>query len=508
MSLTKEESNFTVNLEKLAKVLNQALYVFTLGSFLLAYYKSHYFYYLGSFFLFVTLLNIYYRHIQKKHALLSNFGILAQLRYLLESLGPELRQYLFMSDTEEKPFSRLERAEVYRKSKGIELSAAFGSLDNFGPQEIKLRHSMYPMNKQDMSPFSLTFGDLRNCPNPYTIDKPFMISAMSYGSLSQPAVRALSRGAKKSGVVMNTGEGGFPKYHLMEGADLIFQMGTAKFGVRNDDSSLNDEKLKKLANENAIKMIEIKLSQGAKPGKGGILPKEKINKEISELRGVPMGEDVLSPSSHIECKSPEKTVQLIKRVQEVSQKPVGIKLCFGRRDEFQKLVEEMKSQDVFPDYIAIDGSEGGTGAAPKVFLDDVGVPIYKALVEVNNILNELNVRDRTKIIASGKLFNAGKQMIALSLGADAIYVARGFMLSIGCIQSLLCNNNRCPVGITTHDPHLTAGLDIEDKSERAANYVRNLWKDHKEVLAALGKKQHSELNRDNLFIPFDSIASR
>lgn len=406
-----------------------------------------------------------------------------------------------MSDIEERPFTRIERNEIYRKAKNIDSSSAFGSQLNFTAGEIKLRHSMYPVHTGDLEKFELTFGDTRTETAIHPVNKPIMISAMSYGALGSHAVRALARGAKKAGITMNTGEGGYPKYHLMEKCDLVFQMGTAKFGVRNDDATLNDAKLADLAALNEIKMIEIKMSQGAKPGKGGLLPKEKITREISELRGVPMGRDVISPPYHMECSDSAKTVAFIARVQEVSGLPVGLKMCLGRSDEFAELVRQMAKQNVVVDYIVIDGAEGGTGAAPKPFMDDIGVPLFSALPLAHKILLENGIRDRLKLIASGKLINAGKQFVALSLGADMVYTARGFMLALGCIQALQCNANTCPVGITTQDKHLQQGLDIEQKSDRVVNYVHNLWHDHEEMLASLGKKSHRDLTPENIFFP-------
>jgi len=288
---------------------------------------------------------------------------------------------------------------------------------------------------------------------------------------------------------------------LMEGADIIFQMGTAKFGVRKKDGTLDDKKLKELSGKSQIKMIEIKFSQGAKPGKGGLLPKEKITKEISELRGVPMDRDVVSPSSHSECNNPVNTVKFIKRVQDVSQLPVGIKLCLGNPDEFRELIREMKKQNTFPDYISIDGGEGGTGAAPKGFMDDVGIKIFDALPIVHEILIQEKIRDKFKILAAGKLINPGKQLIAMCLGADAVYTARGFMFALGCIQALQCNKNTCPVGITTHDRKLQRGLDIEDKSDRIKNYVDNLDRDFYELLTSTGAKKVDDLSPRNIYIP-------
>ncbi|MCY4523507.1 MAG: FMN-binding glutamate synthase family protein, partial [Halobacteriovoraceae bacterium] len=344
-------------------------------------------------------------------------------------------------------------------------------------------------------------GEERGISNAFNITKPMMISAMSYGALSARAVRSFARGAKKAGIPMNTGEGGYPKHHLLENCDLIFQMGTAKFGVRNEDGGLNDSLLEKISNLKQVKMIEIKLSQGAKPGKGGLLPKEKITDEISQLRGVPKGRDVISPPGHLECTDANSTIGFIRRVQEISQLPVGIKMCLGRSDELAEIIDQMKKQKVYPDYMVVDGAEGGTGAAPKPFMDDLGVPIYRALPQVWQLLTDKGVRNHLKLVASGKLINAGRQFTAMSFGADAVYSARGFMLAIGCIQALQCNANSCPVGITTHNPKLYKGLDIEEKSQRVVNYIENLWHDHEEILASLGKTTHKDLNRGNLFIP-------
>jgi len=495
----------SINLPKIALFVNLSIPVIALLFGLAGHYISFYFHFLTVFFLLLAGINYYYRHLQTGHSLLRNFGIIGQLRYLIESVGPEFRQYLFAGDTEERPFTRVERAEVYRKAKDVDSSSAFGSLLEFNDSEIKLKHSLYPVDKDELIPYRVTFGEERGIKNAYTITKPFMISAMSFGALGQNAVRSLARGARMAGIPMNTGEGGTPKYHLMEGCDLIFQMGTAKFGVRNEDSSLDDEKLRDLAAEDKIKMIEIKFSQGAKPGKGGLLPKEKITPEISALRHVPLNKDVISPPHHIECTTPTTTVQFIKRVQDVSQLPVGIKLCLGREEEFRTLIKEMKKQKVFPDYIDIDGAEGGTGAAPKSFMDDLGIPLFKALPFANRVLVEEKVRDKLKLVCSGKLINPGRQLTAMALGADAVYTARGFMLALGCIQALQCNHNTCPVGITTHDPVLQQGLIIPDKAKRIANYVKNLEHDFIELLSAMGCRSTKDLCPENVYIPRSAL---
>jgi len=493
--------SFAVDLEKVSKAANISIPAITLGFFAAGHFVSFYFHFGTVPFLMLTGLNLYYLYGQRSHALLANFGILAQMRYIFESIGPEFRQYLYMSDTEERPFNRVERAEVYRKAKGIDSASSFGSQLMFDGGEFKLLHSMFPVSKDELEPFELTLGEERDAPTTYRLTKPLMISAMSYGALGERAVRALARGAKRAGIPMNTGEGGYPKYHLAEGPDLIFQMGTAKFGVRTTEGTLDDDKLRDLAAEDAVKMVEIKLSQGAKPGKGGLLPKEKITEEIAELRGVPMGEDVVSPPRHVECRDTTSTVKFIRRVQEVSGLPVGIKLCLGRDTELVSLIREMKRQDVFPDYLSIDGAEGGTGAAPKAFMDDFGVPLLEALPVVDARLREEGVRHRLKIFAAGKLISPGRQLLALSLGADAVYSARGFMLALGCIQGLQCNQNTCPVGITTHDLKLQHGLDVELKSHRVANYVHALEHDWEEALCALGKRNLRDLAPDNVLMP-------
>lgn len=490
-----------VNLEKVAKFTNSLLPVALVGVGLAGHFVSFYFHFLTVTLFLLSIVNFYYRHVQTEHALLRNFGFIAQARYVTESVGPELRQYLFSGDLSEKPFNRLERAEVYRKAKGVDSSSAFGSQLSFDATEIKLRHSMYPVKNEQIEPYRLVFGEERAIKQQLVLTHPVMISAMSYGALGARAVRALARGAKRAGLLMNTGEGGYPKYHLMEGCDLIFQMGTAKFGVRRADGSLDDGKLSELAAQGPIRMVEIKLSQGAKPGKGGLLPKEKITKEIAELRGVPLGRDLISPPCHLECRDAATTVAFIRRVQEVAALPVGIKLCLGRLEQFVEILHEMRRQDVYPDYVSVDGAEGGTGAAPKSFMDDLGVPLYSALPAVRRALDEVGARDKLKLIAAGKLINPARQFIALALGAQAVYTARGFMLALGCIQALQCNANTCPVGITTHNPRLYQGLDIDAKAQRVVNYAESLHHDHIELLASLGCTKFSDLAEQHLFAP-------
>lgn len=495
----------SIDLEKVAKSANIGVVVLLVLTGLAGHFFSFYFHFITVTLFLLVVVNAYWRHGQTQHTLLSNFGFLAQFRYIAESVGPEFRQYFFASDTEERPFNRDERAEVYRKAKGIDSSVAFGTLLGFAPGEVKIRHSFYPTPKSEIEPFEVVVGASRKLPSAYKVTSPIMISAMSYGALGEQAVRALARGAKLAGIPMNTGEGGFPKYHLAEACDLIFQIGTAKFGVRTPDGLLDDDKLADLAARPEIKMIEIKLSQGAKPGKGGLLPKEKITEEIAELRGVPMGTDVVSPSGHPECHDAASTVAFIGRVEEVSKLPTGIKFCLGHPHELEELVSEMLRQGIFPDFITVDGAEGGTGAAPKSFMDDIGMPLFEALPMVVKILEGAGVRNRIVVFASGKLISPSRQLKAMALGADATYSARGFLLALGCIQALQCNRNTCPAGITTHSAHLQKGLDIEEKANRVANYARALAYDHKELLASTGCRRWRDLKPQNLYTVADSV---
>lgn len=490
-----------IDLHKVAKTVNLAIPVLLVLALLAARFMSWWFWIPAVILLLCSISNVYLLYGQERNSLLRNFGLLAQARYALQSLGPELRQYWFSSDTEERPFNRIERDEVYRKSLDQDSALSFGSQGQFDAHEVKIRHSMFPVPKGQLEAYRVTFGEERNCPNAFTIDKPVIISAMSFGALGSKAVRSLARGARLAGIPMNTGEGGYPKYHLAEGADLIFQMGTAKFGVRNEDATLNDELLRELAAEEHVRAIEIKFSQGAKPGKGGLLPKEKISEEISQLRNVPRGQDVVSPPGHIECTDVTSTVQFIKRVQEVSQLPTGIKMCLGNVVNFRALIVEMMTQNTFPDWIAIDGAEGGTGAAPQSFMDYVGVPLLPGLHTVHQLLDEMGVRQQTKLLAAGKLVNAARMIVAMSLGADACYTARGFMLALGCIQALQCGKNTCPIGITTHDPALQRGMVIEDKSQRIKHYVHHLMHDYEQLMTATGSRSIRDLTYEDLYIP-------
>jgi len=503
-AVTIMSTTLHVNLHKLARFVNTSLLVMPFVFFAAGVWVSFYFHFLTVASLFLLIVNVFYRHIQSQHAVLRNFGIIGQGRYLIESLGPEFRQYLYSGDREERPFNRLERQNIYQKSKNVDSAVSFGSLLEYDSTEIKLRHSIFPTPESLRRPYRVTFGEERGVAEPYTIDKPMLVSAMSYGALGRNAVRALARGASMAGIPMNTGEGGYPKYHFMEDADLIFQMGTAKFGVRTKDGDLDERALTDLAAQPQVKMIEIKFSQGAKPGKGGLLPKEKITAEIADLRGVPMDRDVVSPPYHRECADLPSTVAFIEHVQSLVPIPVGIKICVGSLVEIRRLIEEMERQDVFPDWITIDGGEGGTGAAPGAFIDWVGIPLWPALYGVASLLDEKGLRGRTKLLTAGKLVDAGRQAVAFALGADAVYTARGFMFAMGCIQARECGNNTCPVGITTHDAALQAGLSPEVKSHRVKHYVDNTLHELEELTTAMGKSCPTQLTFENLYVPTES----
>ncbi|HLC55331.1 MAG TPA: FMN-binding glutamate synthase family protein [Candidatus Nanoarchaeia archaeon] len=452
--------------------------------------KSPSFVALGAGFAGLTAADSYLRHFQTQHALLRNFGLFGTLRYFFESFGPEFRQYFVANDQEEKPFSRNERRAIYRRAHNdTEQTMPFGTqVDLEG--RVMFVPSLYPKDPSTIRPYCATFGEERGISTAYSINHPMMISAMSFGALGKQAVQALSHGAREAGIPLNTGEGGLSKYHLSGGCDIIYEMGTAKFGCRNNDSSMNDEKLRALCRHPEVKMVEIKFSQGAKPGSGGVLPKEKLTPEIAEAREVPLGHDVVSPVRHVECDTPEHTAQFVRRVQDVSGLPVGIKMALAQPAEFRRLVQVMRDTSSLPDYFVIDGAEGGTGAAPQSFLDSLGIPLFPSLDIVVNILEEEQVRNHVKLVASGKLATPEQILKGFCYGADAVYVGRGFLFSLGCIQALQCNTNNCPTGITTHDPKLERGLNVKDKKSKVASYVKNT---EKEMYRLLGAAGHDDL---------------
>lgn len=423
---------------------------------------------------------------QTKQAIRHNYPVIGRFRYIFEKQGEFFRQYFFSMDREELPFNRAERSWVYRAAKNVDRTIAFGSTRSLEPTgTIMFMNCAFPTLEEDaVPPSSITFGD--NCREPYVTDSLFNISAMSYGALSAPAIRALSNGAAKAGCWMNTGEGGVSEHHLASGADIVYQIGTAKYGVRDEQGKLSDKKLAEVAAKPQIKMFEIKMSQGAKPGKGGILPGKKVTAEIAKIRGIPQGEDSISPNAHPEIKSIQDILIMVNRIRDVTGKPVGFKAVIGESLWLKALLEEINIQgaEFAPDFITIDSADGGTGAAPQPLMDYVGLPLKESLPLVVNLLVEYGLRDRIRVICSGKLITPSKVAWALAVGADAVNSARGFMFSLGCIQALQCNKNTCPTGITTHNEKLQQGLDPKDKAERVANY-------HKYVQYGVGLLAHS-----------------
>lgn len=413
---------------------------------------------------------------QKKHTLLRNYPLFGHLRYLFEFVGEFFRQYWFSNDREELPFNRAERNWVYRASKNIDTTIGFGStrpLHETGTVYF-VSAPFPPLGTDEVPTRPITIGP--NCKTPYTPTHVFNISAMSYGSISKPAIQALGRGAKKVGCWLNTGEGGVAPYHLESGCDIIVQIGTAKYGVRDADGNLSDEKLKKLASYDQIKMFEIKLSQGAKPGKGGILPAIKVTREVAEIRGIPEHEDSISPNRHADIKSVDQLLDVIDHIREVTGKPTGCKFVLGSYEWLHELCKAIHARGIenAPDFITLDSADGGTGASPQGLMDYMGIPISESLPKLVDILVLYNLRDRIKVIASGKCITPAEVTWALCAGADFINSARGFMLALGCIQSMKCHRNTCPTGITSHDPRYQRGLVVTDKAERVYHYANNM----------------------------------
>lgn len=425
-----------------------------------------------------------YDKIQTKHTILRNYPITGHFRYLIESFRGELRQYIVESDHEETPFSRAQRSVVYQRAKAQSDVAAFGTkIDVMRPAHEWICHSVNP-SKIESSDFRITVGEGRQ--QPYSMSV-MNISAMSFGSLSANAIRALNLGAKMGNFAHDTGEGSVSPYHLEHGGDLIWEIGSGYFGCRNSDGTFSAEKFKATANNPQIKMIEIKLSQGAKPGHGGVLPAAKITPEISATRGVPMGIDCVSPSSHSAFTTPKEFAHYIQHLRELSNgKPVGFKLCIGQPWEFFGMCKAFVELDIYPDFIVVDGSEGGTGAAPLEFADHMGTPLQEGLLLVQNTLVGLGIRNKIKIGASGKIITSFDMARVFAIGADWVNVARGFMFSLGCIQALSCSTGNCPTGIATQDPERQKALVVPEKGQRVYNYHHSSMHALKEMLQAAG----------------------
>ncbi|MGH7885181.1 MAG: FMN-binding glutamate synthase family protein [Thermodesulfobacteriota bacterium] len=428
---------------------------------------------------------------QKKHSVRRNFPLLGNMRYVLELIRPEVNQYFIESNSDGVPFSREQRSLVYQRAKKNLDTLPFGTQMNVYEIGYEwVNHSLHPIHL-DPCDLRVTIGG-PDCKKPYNASI-FNVSAMSFGALSSNAVMALNEGAKIGDFAHNTGEGGLSSYHK-RGGDLIWQIGTAYFGCRTENGDFCPDKFKESATLEQVKMIELKLSQGAKPGHGGILPKSKIMKEISEIRGVPMGKDIISPPAHKEFSTPVGLLEFIQKLRELSGgKPVGFKLCVGKRREFLAVCKAMHKTGITPDFISVDGGEGGTGAAPLEFSNHIGTPLVSGLIFVHNALVGFSLRDRIKIISSGKITSGFGIIKQIALGADICSSARAMMMAIGCIQALRCNTNKCPVGVTTQDPNLVAGLVVSDKKIRVANYHGETIKSVAEMIGAMGLPHTNDL---------------
>ncbi len=429
---------------------------------------------------------------QDKQSVRRLYPVLGHFRYFLESFRPEIQQYFVESDIDGRPIPREYRSLIYQRSKGDRDTRPFGTIFDVNRDGYEwLNHSIQPKHPSDLHPRIKFGGD--DCQQPY-LASPLNISAMSFGSLSKNAIRALNKGAKIGHFAHNTGEGGISPYHLEHGGDLIWQIGTGYFGCRTQEGHFNEETFAKNAHLDVVKMIEIKLSQGAKPGHGGILPASKVTEEIAKIRHVPVGKTVVSPPSHSTFSTPKELLEFIVKLRQLSGgKPVGFKLCIGRRDEFLSICKAMLSTGVTPDFITIDGGEGGTGAAPTEMTNSVGTPLRDALLFVNNALIGIGLRHKIRLIASGKMFSAFHILRILALGADTVNSARGMMLALGCIQSRSCNTDHCPTGIATQNESRNKGLVVTDKSQRVANFHRDTIENLVELMATAGLEHLGDL---------------
>jgi len=434
---------------------------------------------------------------QKENAIQRNFPVIGRFRTLFERLGEFFRQYFFAMDREEMPFNRAERTWVYRAAASAENTSAFGSTRDLRPSgSVIFVNCPFPTLDTDAAePMPVTIGP--HCRHPYTTASLFNISAMSFGSISRPAVLALSRGAKLAGCWMNTGEGGLSPYHLEGGCDLVFQIGTAKYGVRDKDGQLSDDRLREVAAHEQVRMFELKLSQGAKPGKGGILPGVKVTPEIAAIRGIPVYHASISPNRHPDINSVGDLLDMIGRIRDVTGKPTGFKSVIGAYGWLDGLFREInrRGTETAPDFITVDSGDGGTGAAPMSLMDNVGLLLRESLPLVVDQLEEHGLRQRIKVIASGKLINPTEVAWALAMGADFVNSARGFMFALGCIQAMRCNKDTCPTGITTHNAKLQRGLIPESKAVRVANYARNMVREVGIIAHSCGVTEPRRLRR-------------
>lgn len=446
---------------------------------------------------------------QEAHSLRRNFPLVSRGRWFLESLRPFLRQYLFESETDGVPINRMFRSVVYQRAKGVRDTIPFGTkMDTYRDGYEWIAHSMAAVDSHTINAAPRVLVGGPACTQPYSASV-LNISAMSFGSLSKNAVRALNGGAAKGGFAHNTGEGGVTPFHLEAGGDLIWQIGTGYFGCRATDGGFDAEKFVETVSQPSIKMVEIKLSQGAKPGHGGILPAIKNTEEIARIRGVEPNTTVLSPPAHSAFSTPIEMMEFIAELRKLSDgKPIGFKLCVGRQSEFVALCKAMVQTGIKPDFITVDGGEGGTGAAPLEFSNSVGMPLRDGLAFVCDCLSGFGIKRDIRVIAVGKMFSAFHLAKNLALGADMCYSARGFMLSLGCVQSLICNTNHCPTGIATQNEALADGLVVTDKTERVARFHGDTVEHLVEIVGAAGLHAPEELTRTHIYRRIDQDSIR
>jgi glutamate synthase domain-containing protein 2 len=462
------------------------------------------FFWIDTLLAFVVIIPIIYMGvvdmIQTKQSIRRNFPVLGRLRYVFEDLRPKIQQYFVESDTDGAPINRNERSVIYQRAKKQTDTIPFGTQLNVYAEGYEwITHSIAPkdFHKMDHSP-RIRFGG-KECQQPYDMSV-LNVSAMSFGSLSKNAILSLNSGAKIGGFAHNTGEGGLSPYHLEPGGDVIWQIGTGYFGARTEDGNFSGEAFKANATKPNVKMVEIKLSQGAKPGHGGILPASKNTPEIAAIRHVKAGTTVFSPPFHSAFSTPKELILFVKKLRELSGgKPVGFKLCIGRKSEFLSICKAMVALQTYPDFISVDGGEGGTGAAPPEFSNSVGMPLLDALAFVDNALRGFGIRNEMKLIASGKILSGFHIVRAMALGADTCNTARAMMMALGCIQALECNKNTCPTGVATQDPYFMKGLVVEDKKVRVANYHKNTVESFVELIGAAGIDHPDKINRSHVY---------
>jgi glutamate synthase domain-containing protein 2 len=436
--------------------------------------------------------------LQRRHSILRNYPVIGHIRWMAELVRPEIRQYLVEADEEAAPFSRSQRSLVYQRAKGDVGEQPFGTLlDAYRDGYEFVAHSMMPTKAADPASFRITIGN-DQCAKPYSASV-FNISAMSFGALSANAIRALNAGAKRGGFSHDTGEGSISPYHLEMGGDIVWELGSGYFGCRTDEGRFDPERFAAEARLDAVKMIEIKLSQGAKPGHGGVLPAAKVTPEIARTRGVPLGRDCISPSRHSAFSTPLEMTAFIAQLRTLSGgKPVGFKLCIGHPWELMGIVKAMLESGVVADFVVVDGAEGGTGAAPTEFSDHIGAPMREGLLFVHNTLVGAGLRERVKLGVAGKVVSAFDIASVLAIGADWANAARGFMFAVGCVQSRSCNTNRCPTGVATQDALRQGALVVPDKAERVYNFHRLTLRALSEMLAAAGLEHPDQLTPHHL----------